>query len=126
MAGNTLIGGIGALIFLGSCFVGKPLTQIVSDRVQPAHDEQGASSPGEREFKHRVHVALSAMWGIGLLVGMAVSLVIIFGMPVDVANAVNTVVSLGLTAVLIVATVLVAKRARAKWEIARTQSREQT
>ncbi|BBX37328.1 hypothetical protein MMAG44476_25914 [Mycolicibacterium mageritense DSM 44476 = CIP 104973] len=123
MAGNTLVGGIGALIFLGSCFIGRPLTQVVAERVQPA---SGPLEPGEREFKHRVHIQLSAMWGIGLLVGMLVSLALIFGLSVDVANAVNTVVSLALTAALMVATFMVAKRARAAWEHRAQHAREQT
>ncbi|WP_396933340.1 VC0807 family protein [Mycolicibacterium sp.] len=123
MAGNTLVGGIGALIFLGSCFIGRPLTQVVAERVQP---ESGPAEPGEREFKHRVHIQLSAMWGIGLLVGMLVSLALIFGLSVDVANAVNTVVSLALTAALMVATFMVAKRARAAWELRAQHAREQT
>lgn len=123
MAGNTLVGGIGALIFLGSCVIGRPLTQVVAERVQPESD---TPEPGAREFRHRVHIQLSAMWGIGLLVGMLVSLALIFGLSVDVANAVNTVVSLALTAALMVATFMVAKRARAAWELRAQHAREQT
>ncbi|SER68096.1 Intracellular septation protein A [Mycobacterium sp. 88mf] len=119
MAGNTLVGGIGALAFLGSCFIGKPLTQIVAERVRPAPDE--APDPGEAAFRHRVHVSLSAMWGIGLLIGMLISLAIIFSLAIDVANGVNTVVSLAFTALLMAATVVVAKRARAKGELLREQ-----
>lgn len=120
MAGNTLVGGIGALVFLGSCFIGKPLTQIVAERVRFASDE--APEPGEAAFRHRVHVSLSAMWGIGLLIGMLISLAIIFSLAIDVANGVNTVVSLGFTALLMAATVVVAKRARAKGELLREQT----
>ncbi|MFV8164181.1 VC0807 family protein [Mycobacterium sp. 134] len=120
MAGNTLVGGFGAIVFLGSCFIGKPLTQIVAERVRPASD--GAVEPGEAAFRHRVHVSLSAMWGIGLLIGMLISLAIIFSLAIDVANGVNTVVSLGFTALLMAATVMVAKRARAKGELLREQT----
>jgi len=81
--------------------IGKPLTQVVSERVQPDSDEP---EPGEKDFIHRVHVQLSAMWGIGLLVGVLISLAIIFSLSVDVANGVNTVVSLSLSAVLLAAT----------------------
>ena len=120
MAGNTLVGGVGAVVFLGSCFIGRPLTQIVAERVQLASDE--TPEPGEAAFRHRVHVSLSAMWGIGLLIGMLISLAIIFSLAVDVANGVNTVVSLGFTALLMAATVVVAKRARAKGELLREQT----
>ena len=113
MVGDTLVGGIGALVFLGSCIIGTPLTQVVAERIQP---DDGATEPGEAAFKHRVHVLLSAIWGVGLLLGMLVSLGIIFALSVDVGKAVNTAVSLALTGGLILATVVVAKQARSRWE----------
>lgn len=118
MVGDTLVGGIGALIFLGSCVIGTPLTQVVAARVQT---EQGAPQPGEREFKRRVHILLSAMWGVGLLLGMLVSLAIIFTMSVDVGKGVNTVVSLALTGLLVLATVVVAKKAHSRWSTRQEQ-----
>ncbi|MEN4473758.1 VC0807 family protein [Mycolicibacterium cosmeticum] len=113
MVGDTLVGGVGALVFLGSCVIGKPLTQVVAERVQL---DDGSPEPGEAAFKHRVHVLLSAIWGVGLLIGMFVSLGIIFSFSVDVGKGVNTAVSLAVTGVLILVTIVVAKRARARWE----------
>ena len=118
MVGDTLVGGIGALIFLGSCVIGTPLTQVVAARVQT---EQGPPQPGEQEFKRRVHILLSAMWGVGLLLGMLVSLAIIFTMSVDVGKGVNTVVSLALTGLLVLATVVVAKKAQSRWSTRQEQ-----
>ena len=63
-----------------------------------------------------MHILLSAMSGIGLLIGMVLYLIVIFTLPVDVANAVGTATSLVLTARFIMATVVVASRARARWE----------
>lgn len=120
MAGNTLVGGIGALLFLATCFLGKPLTQIISERVGATADD--TSTPGEAAFRRRVHVSLSAMWGIGLLIGMFISLAIIFSLPTDVANGVNTIVSLAFTALLMLVTIVVAKRARAGGERLREQT----
>ncbi|WP_245839811.1 VC0807 family protein [Mycobacterium aquaticum] len=120
MVGNTLVGGIGAVVFLGSCFIGTPLTQIVAERVGVISDAN--PEPGEAEFKRRVNVSLSAMWGIGLLVGTLISLAIIFSLSVDVANGVNTVVSLAFTALLMVVTIVMAKRARARWDDLREQT----
>ena len=45
-----------------------------------------------------MHILLSAMWGIGLLTGMVLHLIGIFTLPVDVANAAGTAMSLALTA----------------------------
>lgn len=113
MVGDTLVGGIGALVFLGSCVIGTPLTQVVAERVQ---QENTAPEPGEQAFKHRVHVLLSAIWGVGLLAGMLISLGIIFSLSVDVGKGVNTAVSLALTGLLIVITIVVAKGAATRWE----------
>jgi hypothetical protein len=93
--------------------IGKPLTKVIAERVRPDGDED---EPGETEFKRRLHILLSAMWGIGLLIGMVLQLIVIFTLPVDVVNAVGTAMSLVLTALFIVATVVVARRARARWE----------
>lgn len=77
---------------------------------------QGAPEPSEQDFARRVHVLLSAMWGVGLLLGMVVNLAIIFAMSVDVGKGVNTVVSLALTGLLVLATVVLAKKARSRRE----------
>ncbi|MBI3225980.1 MAG: hypothetical protein HYZ39_13085 [Mycolicibacterium cosmeticum] len=113
MVGDTLVGGIGAVIFLGSCVIGTPLTQVVAERVRSTEEPP---EPGEDAFKHRVHVLLSAIWGVGLLLGMFLSLGIIFSLSVDVGKGVNTVASLALTGVLILITVVIAKRAASRWE----------
>ncbi|CDQ44629.1 VC0807 family protein [Mycolicibacterium neoaurum] len=113
MVGDTLVGGIGALIFLGSCVLGKPLTQVVAERVEGG---DRSPEPGEAAFKHRVHILLSAVWGVGLLVGTFVSLGIIYSFSVDVGKGLNTAVSLAVIGILILLTVVIAKRARARWQ----------
>ncbi|MGV9799313.1 VC0807 family protein [Mycobacterium sp. NPDC003449] len=122
MVGNTLVGGVSALVFLGSCLIGRPLTQIVGERVHPVRD---TPQPGEREYIRRAHILLSAMWGVGLLIGTVGGLAIIFSLPVDAANAVNTVFTLALIGVLMVATFVIGKRAAIRWAN-QEASREQT
>jgi hypothetical protein len=56
------------------------------------------------------------MWGVGLLIGTLLHLIVIFTVPVDVANGLGTAMSLALTALFIVATIVVARKARARWE----------
>ena len=113
LAGNTLVSGIGGLIFLGSCAVERPLTQVVAARFAR---EDAAPQPGERAYRRRTHVLLSAMWGVGLLVGTGLHLLVIFTTPVDVANAVTTVLSIVTTTVLFLATFAIGKRARDRWD----------
>jgi uncharacterized membrane protein len=115
LAGNTLVNGMGGLVFLGSCVIGTPLTQVVAERVRPADDQP---EPDEERAHRRVHVLLSAMWGTGLLLEVAVRLVVISRLSVDAANGVTTAISLSTTGLLILATIVVTRRARARWAVA--------
>ena len=115
MGDDTLVGGIGALIFLGSCVIGKPLTQVVAERVQP-DDAPESVDAGAAAFRRHIHVLLSAIWGVGLLVGAGLSLCVIYSFSVDVGKGLNTAVSLIVIAVLTLLTVVIAKRARARWQ----------
>jgi hypothetical protein len=112
LIGNTLVNGIVGLIFLGSCVIGTPLTQVVGARFRPAPDDTDAASApaGER----RIHVLLSAMWGIGLLVEAVARLVVIAGLPVDVANGVNSAITLPVVGLLVLATIFVVRRSPAR------------
>jgi hypothetical protein len=56
------------------------------------------------------------MWGIGLLVEVVVRLVVISRVSVDVANGVASAISLDTLALLVAATFVIAKSARARWE----------
>lgn len=105
LIGNTLVNGIGGLIFLGSCVVGTPLTQIVGARFRKSGDEPSDAPPD-----HAMHVALSAMWGIGLLVEVAVRLVVISRVSVDVANGVNSAITLPVIGALVLATIVITRR----------------
>lgn len=113
LAGTTLVGAIGGLAFLASCVIGTPLTQVVAERVETEGQDPG---PAAVAYRRRVHILLSAMWGIGLIVGTGVQLVVIFSTSVDAANGVNSVFSLATTAALITATFIISKRARGRWE----------
>lgn len=113
LVGNTLVNGIGGLIFLGSCFVGTPLTQVVGERFQSS--EENASTVDARRLR-RVHVQLSAMWGIGLLIEVAIRLVVIAHLSVDAATGVNSAITLPVIGLLVLATVVVGRRSTASAE----------
>jgi uncharacterized membrane protein len=113
LAGHTMVNGVGGLLFLGSCLVGTPLTQVVAERFTPTDDEP---EPGAEEFRRKVHVLLSAMWGAGLLLEVAVRLLVISRVSVDVANGLLSAISLGTVGLLIAATILVGRKLRARWE----------
>lgn len=111
LVGNTLVNGLGGLVFLGSCVIGTPLTQVVGQRFRDPEDD----APTAEQAAHirRIHVRLSAMWGIGLLVEVSARLVIIAHASVDVANGVNSTLSLAVVGLLVLATIVVGRRSAA-------------
>jgi uncharacterized membrane protein len=113
LVGNTFVNGLGGLIFLGSCFLGTPLTQVVGERFGKPDDEE---EPADARRRRRVHIQLSAMWGIGLLVEVAIRLVVIANMSVDAANGVNSAITLPVIGLLVLATVIVGRRSAAAAE----------
>jgi uncharacterized membrane protein len=107
LVGNTFVNGLGGLIFLGSCITGTPMTQVVGERFGKPDDEE---DPAEALRRRRVHVQLSAMWGIGLLIEVAIRLVVIANLSVDAANGVNSAITLPVLGLLVLATVVVGRR----------------
>lgn len=101
LAGQTLVGGAAAAVFLASCLVGKPMTQFVAARFMPAATEHTPTAA-----LHELHIRLSAVVGVGLVIQVAVLLGIIFMFPFDVANGlvnvVGSIVVLGIGAVVAV------------------------
>ncbi|WP_162563709.1 VC0807 family protein [Mycolicibacterium mucogenicum] len=99
LAGQTLVGGVAAAVFLTSCLLGKPMTHFVAARFMPATTEHTPTTA-----LLALHVRLSAVVGVGLLIQVAVLLGIIFTFPFDVANglvnAVGSVVVLAIGAVV--------------------------
>jgi uncharacterized membrane protein len=118
LIGNTVVNGVGGLIFLGSCVVGTPLTQVVGERFRGPEAVDAAA----RTRLRRVHVKLSAMWGIGLLLEVAVRLLVIAHFRVDVANGVNSAITIPVIGVLVLATIVIGRRAAPE----ATDTREQT
>jgi uncharacterized membrane protein len=108
LVGNTMVNGLGGLIFLGSCVIGTPLTQVVGDRFQTSD----ARDPEDLRRRRRIHVQLSAMWGVGLLLEVAIRLVVIANNSVDVANGLNSAITLPIIGLLVLATVIVTRRSQ--------------
>jgi uncharacterized membrane protein len=109
LVGNTFVNGLGGLIFLGSCFVGTPLTQVVGQRFRKPED--AAPTIDEATRFRRTHILLSAMWGIGLLVEVAIRLVVIANLSVDAANGVNSAITLPVIGLLVLVTIVIGRRA---------------
>lgn len=102
LAGQTLVGGAAAVIFLASCAIGKPMTQFIAARFMPDAATSGGPMPAALKS---LHMRLTVVVGVGLLVQVAVLLVIIFTLPFDIANGLVNLV--GNVAILVIGTPVV-------------------
>ncbi|MCE7012153.1 hypothetical protein LWC34_56495 [Kibdelosporangium philippinense] len=101
---SLVTGTIGAA-FLVSTVVGKPLAYLAYHR----------ATGGDLDKKHeRVMRLVSAVWGVGLLLEATVRAVLAYQLPVSTMVGVSTGLSIGTIALLLLITIQVAKRARAR------------
>ncbi|RSM91731.1 hypothetical protein DMH04_01805 [Kibdelosporangium aridum] len=101
----SLMTGILGLAFLISCVVGKPLTYLAYRKAV------GGTLDEKREGLMRL---LSVVWGVGLLAEAIVRAVLAYQLPVSTMVGLSTVLSLGTIALLLLITVQLGKRARAR------------
>jgi hypothetical protein len=97
LAGQTLVGGAAAAIFLASCTVGKPMTQFIAARFMPDTATSGNRMPAAL---HSLHIRLTVIVGVGLLIQVAILLAIIFTLPFDLANGLVNLI--GYVAILVI------------------------
>ena len=93
LAGNTFVNGLGGLIFLGSCVVGTPLTQVVAAAVPQA----GGRCPTVDEATGRDGDPRSALGDVGhrpAARGRDPARRDLASLSVDAANGVNTAITL--------------------------------
>jgi hypothetical protein len=97
LAGQTLVGGTAAVIFLASCALGKPMTRFIAARFMPDAATPGNRMPAALQY---LHTQLTVIVGFGLLIQMAILLAIIFTLPFDVANGLVNLV--GYAAIVVI------------------------
>ena len=105
---------IAGLVFLGSCVVGRPMVWHAAARFQPARrDEFDRRWRTEPAFRPLFRV-LSLMWGMSLLVEAVARVVVAYTLPVDVAAGLSQVLRFGVMALMVLWTVAIVKRQRAR------------
>jgi hypothetical protein len=118
---EKLVTGVIGLAFLGSAMVGKPLIYELARATRRRKSEQEA-----QEFEAlQVHAAfrrtmtvMTLVWGLGLLLDVAVSVVLVFMLSIREYLLVNPIVGYGTIGMLSLWTFLYAQRARRRGEAA--------
>jgi intracellular septation protein A len=110
----SLMTGIIGAAFLVSTIVGKPLTYLAYRKA--ISGDAGATAELDQKYDaiRGLMRSLSVVWGVGLLAEAILRTVLAYQLPVSTMVGLSTVLSIGTIAVLLLITVQVAKRARAK------------
>ena len=105
---------VAGLIFLATCWVGRPMVWHAAARIQPAArpelDRLWRTEPGFR----RGFQVLTMGWGAGMLAEAAARVVVAYTLPVDVAAGISQLLRFGTIGVLVLWTLVAAKRRSAE------------
>jgi hypothetical protein len=95
LIGDSMLGGVLGLLLLGSVLIGQPLIVALAVSM-PATSPEERRKMKERlmaQALHRHLQILTAIWGIGLLLELAASVVFTFTLPLTAAVVVRTIMS---------------------------------
>lgn len=119
---EKLVTVIIGLVFLGSAMIGRPLIyQLARARmVRESSDElEEFEALRSNKYFRRTMMVLTLVWGVGLLADAAVSIALVYALPIKTYLAVNPVVGYGTMGALSLWTFLYVKRQRRKGEARR-------
>jgi hypothetical protein len=87
--------GIAGLLFLGSCFIGRPLIYYAAKRMQLDGGARFAEMwPTNPEFRRNFQI-MTAVWGAGMLFEAVVRIPLVFLLPIDVMAGVGGLMFIG-------------------------------
>ena len=118
---EKLVTGVIGLAFLGSAVIGKPLIYELARATRRRKSEQEA-----RQFEalqvhsafRRTMTVMTLVWGLGLLIDVAVSVVLVFTLSIREYLLINPILGYGTMGALSLWTFLYAQRARRRGEAA--------
>ncbi len=104
---DSLLTGVYGLILLGSVLIGKPVTVVLATNMYATSPEQRAQMQQRLQASgvHRHVLILTAMWGIGLLLMLAISVLLTYTLPIATVVLVRPVIDYGVIAALVAGTV---------------------
>jgi hypothetical protein len=104
---DSLLTGVYGLLLLGSVLIGKPVTVVLATNMYATSPEQRAQMQQRLQASgvHRHVLILTAMWGIGLLLLLAISVLLTYTLPIATVVLVRPVIDYGVIAALVAGTV---------------------
>ena len=104
---DSLLTGVYGLLLLGSVLIGKPLTVVLVANMYATSPEQRAQMKQRLQASgtHRHVLVLTAMWGLGLLLLLAISVLLTYTLPIATVVLIRPVIDYGTIAALVMGTV---------------------
>jgi len=104
---DSLLTGVYGLLLLGSVLIGKPLTVVLVANMYATSPEQRAQMKQRLQASgtHRHVLVLTAMWGLGLLLLLAISVLLTYTLPIATVVLIRPVIDYGMIAALVMGTV---------------------
>ncbi len=104
---DSLLTGVYGLLLLGSVLIGKPVTVTLVTNMYATSPEQREQMKQRLQASetHRHVMILTAMWGVGLLLLLAISVLLTYTLPIATVVLVRPVIDYGMIAALIAGTV---------------------
>lgn len=104
---DSLLTGVYGLLLLGSVLIGKPVTVVLATNMYATSPEQRTQMKQRLQASgaHRHVLILTAMWGIGLLLMLAISVLLTYTLPIATVVLVRPVIDYGVIAALVAGTV---------------------
>jgi intracellular septation protein A len=106
---DSLLSGVYGLLLLGSVLIGKPVVLVFVTNMfekktpeQRAQIEQRLQAPGVR----RHVMLLTAVWGVGLLLLLAISVLLTYTFPIALVVLIRPLIDYGMIATLVVVTIV--------------------
>jgi hypothetical protein len=115
---DSLLSGVFGLLLLGSVLIGKPVTVMLVTNMYASSPEQRAQMQQRLQASgsHRHVLILTAMWGVGLLLLLAVSVLLTYTLPIATVVLIRPVTDYGIIAALVAATIAYGFAVRKRWQ----------
>jgi hypothetical protein len=123
---ESLLTGVWGLIMLGSLLASKPLTYYFGRQFMAGGDPARAAwydRLWERPQFRTLQRGICIMWGLGLVAEALLRVLLVFVLPIPIFLLVSQILAFGAMGLLMVATMLLGKRARAQAERRRAAAR---
>lgn len=115
---DSLLSGVIGLLLLGSVLIGNPVTVVLVTNMDATSPEQRAQMKQRLQASalHRHVQRLTAMWGVGLLLLLVISVLLTYTLPIATVVLIRPLIDYGMIAALAACTTAYGLVIRKRWQ----------